>query len=254
MIRSVKNLPSANFDERPEDAPIKYLIYHATHQNLDESLRLLTQPNIDPPVSSHYLICEEGQIYSLVPEEKRAWHAGRLSAWETDVRINATSIGIELVNPGMGPNYRGFPKPQMQALQELTKDILTRHTITPFHILAHSDIAPDRKNDPGDRFDWKGLADLGIGVYPPVTQGIETSILDVQRKLKAYGYKIDLTGERDAQTQCVFQAFQMHFGYGDLGQMAAKLDWLLQAKAGSFHLFIGNMEENRIEDRHYEQG
>jgi N-acetylmuramoyl-L-alanine amidase len=242
MIRPVKSIPSINFNDRPTGAVIKYLIYHYTERDLNESLRLLTQHVDENPVSAHYLICEAGEIYSLVTEEKRAWHAGRLSAWEKDERINATSIGIELVNPGHGAD---FPAPQMAALEEMTRDILTRHAISPFHILAHSDVAPDRKIDPGDRFDWRGLAQKGIGVFPEGYRlPVEPKITELQEKLNGYGYKMDVTGLLDQQTEFVLRAFQLHFGYGDWTQIAGKLDWLLEEKRRA-----GMLDETLVQDQ-----
>jgi N-acetylmuramoyl-L-alanine amidase len=230
----VTNYPSDNFNDRPEGVSIKYLIYHYTGGNLEESLYWLTKESPAGKVSSHYLICEKGEIYAHVPEHKRAWHAGLLSRWEDDAKLNAMSIGIELVNPGMGPDYRDFTTDQMKSLVELTKDILSRYNISPFHILGHSDIAPDRKVDPGDRFDWQGLALKGIGVYPDgITIKEESPISELQQKLKSYGYPITVTGVLDEQTSHVIRAFQLHFGYADLATISAKLDWLLSYRAQS---------------------
>jgi N-acetylmuramoyl-L-alanine amidase len=220
--------PSPNFDERPPGTRIKYLIYHYTEGNLEESLEWLTKTNpTGGKVSAHYLISEEGQVYSLVPENKRAWHAG-ISAWENDVGLNNNSIGIELVNSG----DKSFSSAQMTALAILSKDIVARHAILPFYILGHSDIAPDRKLDPGMYFDWKWLASKGIGLYPAGDLLIQTySTCDLQQKLKEYGYQLDVTGFLNPQTESVLRAFQLHFGQGDYTSISTKLDILLDLKA-----------------------
>ncbi len=219
---------SPNFDERPTCSRIKYLIYHFTEGNLEQSLEWLTTTNpAGQKVSAHYLIDEEGQVYSLVPEGKRAWHAG-ISAWEDDVSLNSNSIGIELVNSG----DRNFTAAQMSALAILSKGIIDRHAILPFHILGHSDIAPGRKVDPGTYFDWKWLASNGIGLYPEGEPLIKTySTYDLQLKLKVYGYQLDVTGFLDPQTENVLRAFQLHFGQGEHSLISSKLDWLLELKA-----------------------
>lgn len=154
--------PSINFDERPAGAVIKYVIVHYTEGNLEDSLKWLT--TINPhghPVSAHYLICPLGHIYGLVDEQKRAWHAG-VSQWKEDHNLNATSIGIELVNDGVS----AYTEDQIQALVELLQDIQNRLGILPENILGHEDVAPTRKKDPGEHFPWQHLADLGLAVYP----------------------------------------------------------------------------------------
>lgn len=226
MTRPVKDHPSVNFDDRPEGSVIKYLIFHYTERDFDESLRLLSGQDPDRKVSSHYMICEAGEIYRLVPEDKRAWHAGLSSHWGEDTPINQRSIGIELVNNGQEP----FKQAQMEALVDLSRDIVRRHNISPFHILGHSDIAPDRKVDPGEHFDWQWLASQGIGIYPDMTEGPEPTLLELQHKLKAYGYRLDPTGHMDQQTEYVLRAFTLHFGKGSWAEIAAKLDWLNSAR------------------------
>jgi len=226
MKRPLESHVSLNYDDRPDGVVVKYLVYHFTGGSLEESLEWLIHENpLGAKVSAHYLISESGDVYNLVPEAKRAWHAG-VSAWEEDENLNALSIGIELVNCG-----EAYPAAQMDALVELSKDIVARHGILPWYVLGHSDIAPGRKDDPGEHFDWQSLARHGVGLYPEVVHGFESSVLDVQEKLKAYGYRIDVTGEVDAQTQDVLMAFQAHFGRGELGLISAKLDCLLAEKS-----------------------
>lgn len=227
MLKPLDTYRSPNFDDRHKGAKVKYLIYHYTEGSLADSLEWLTSVNPNgQKVSAHYLISEPGTIYSLVPEEKRAWHAGK-SSWEGDEGLNSTSIGIELVNNGSEP-YRQI---QMAVLALLSKDIMARHGIHPCHVLGHSDVAPGRKKDPGPHFDWKWLAGQNVGLYPEVTGEIDSTIMEIQRKLLSFGYQIDLTGEWDQQTEQVLGAFHMHFGEGDLGLVSAKLDWLLKKKA-----------------------
>ena len=151
----------------------------------------------------------------MVGEEMRAWHAG-VSCWKGETDTNSRSIGIEIHNPGHMLGYRDFPARQMQAVTALCRDILSRHAITPEHVLAHSDVAPGRKIDPGERFDWAALHREGIGHWvppaPPDPVPLEPRELrDFQRLLRAYGYAIAETGEWDEETRKVTDAFQRHF-------------------------------------------
>lgn len=189
-------------------------------------------------VSAHYMIEEDGRIFSLVAEDKRAWHAG-LSSWAEDRDINGLSLGIELVNPGHGGpgyigDYRPFPEKQMGSLISLCQDILARHDIRPRHILAHSDVAPDRKCDPGELFDWPRLARAGVGLWPTgaVPSLRAPDVASFQRKLAAYGYPVGLTGILDPQTRTVVSAFQRHFRPAEItgipdGECWGVLDYLL---------------------------
>jgi N-acetylmuramoyl-L-alanine amidase len=117
-------------------------------------------------VSSHYVVDEDGAILRLVDEKRRAWHAG-VSSWRGHTALNARSIGIEIVNPGHEWGYREFPEPQMRAVEALCRDIIARRRIPSYRIVGHSDIAPDRKADPGELFDWRRLARAGVGLWPP---------------------------------------------------------------------------------------
>ena len=166
-------------------------------------------------VSCHYLVDEDGAITQMVSEELRAWHAGA-SCWKGETDTNSRSIGIEIQNPGHALGYRDFPARQMGAVIALCRDILSRHAIPPAHVLAHSDVAPGRKIDPGERFDWALLHREGIGHWvppaPPDPAPLAASELAAfQRLLKAYGYTIDQTGEHDEATRKVTDAFQRHF-------------------------------------------
>jgi N-acetylmuramoyl-L-alanine amidase len=171
-------------------------------------------------VSAHYLIDEEGRITQMVREELRAWHAG-LAHWAGEDDINSCSIGIEIHNPGHEFDYPHFPEVQMQAVEALCLDILARNPIPSERILAHSDIAPARKDDPGEKFDWARLARAGIGLWvepEPVgkDKGLRTGdsgseVEALQRALAAYGYDLRVTGEYDDATRIVVTAFQRHF-------------------------------------------
>ncbi|PCJ33819.1 MAG: N-acetylmuramoyl-L-alanine amidase [Alphaproteobacteria bacterium] len=232
--------PSPNYDDRPEGVKIKYLILHYTGMNTGKAAldRLCDEA---AKVSAHYLIEEDGRVFSLVPEGKRAWHAGR-SSWEGERDINGYSIGIELVNPGHdSPGYKGdyrpFPEAQMAALIDLCRGILTRHDIKPWHVLGHSDVAPARKCDPGELFDWQRLAEAGIGVWPVKAdkkQSIAGNAASFQERLSLYGYEFD--GHKDFPGQRIVTAFQRHFRpldiSGDIDDECRQiLDDLLTIKA-----------------------
>ncbi|MEM9682679.1 MAG: N-acetylmuramoyl-L-alanine amidase [Pseudomonadota bacterium] len=155
-------------------------------------------------VSAHYLIDEDGTVFALVPEEKRAWHAG-VAAWRGNRDVNARSIGIELANPGHEFIYRDFPNSQMAALTDLATDILARHAIPSRNVVGHSDLAPDRKLDPGERFDWQGLAAGGIGLWPARPRDVGE---DPMALLAEYGY--------DVSARHAVAAFQRHFRPGKI--------------------------------------
>lgn len=160
----IREAPSPNVDARPDGEPIDMLILHYTGmQSGQAALDRLRDPAAR--VSSHYVVEEDGQIWRLVPEAMRAWHAG-VSEWRGHTVLNGRSVGIEVVNPGHEWGYRPFPAVQMTAVRELCRGILARHPIPARNVVGHSDVAPDRKQDPGELFDWAGLAADGIGVWP----------------------------------------------------------------------------------------
>ena len=164
MKLPIVRTPSPNCDDRPTGQNVDMLVLHYTGmQHGALALQRLCDPAAQ--VSAHYVIEENGTGHTLVPEEKRAWHAG-VSFWRGETAINARSIGIELVNPGHDFGYRPFPAVQMSALLALIPDILARHSIPARNIVGHSDIAPRRKEDPGEFFDWPLLARHGIGLWP----------------------------------------------------------------------------------------
>ena len=204
--------PSPNFDGRPADTPIDMVVLHYTGmESAGAALQRLCDPSAK--VSAHYVIGEDGAVISLVAEDKRAWHAGEAS-WRGETDINGRSVGIELVNPGHEFGYREFPDAQMVALEELAKGILGRHPIPARNVVGHSDIAPGRKTDPGELFDWRRLANAGIGLWPgDSAEGGEGDTEKVSGMLTAYGY--DVTDEASALT-----AFQRHFCPESLGGRA----------------------------------
>lgn len=203
--------PSPNYNGRTADV-IDLLVLHYTGMaSCEEALARLCDPAAR--VSAHYLIDEDGAVYQLVKEECRAWHAG-VSFWAGARDINSCSIGIELVNPGHERGYRNFPELQMWALAELCREIVARHPIAPRRVLAHSDVAPGRKRDPGELFDWEWLAGQGIGVWPaPVDSDAasQPDILSLQTDLASFGYDVPQTGIYGVQTRAVVTAFQRHF-------------------------------------------
>jgi N-acetylmuramoyl-L-alanine amidase len=196
-------------------------------------------------VSSHYVVMEQGSILQLVLEPKRAWHAG-VSSWEGETDINSRSIGIEICNPGHDFGYPDYPSRQIAAVITLCRSILIRNVIRPENIVAHSDVAPSRKQDPGEKFPWRLLAHSGIGLWvepaPIVADPNPLKIGDVgmevtnfQKSLKSYGYGLDITGRYDVTTTEVVTAFQRHFrpkqvdGIADISTRET-LSKLLEAK------------------------
>ncbi len=251
---SYVKINSENFDSR-----VKYIVIHYTSENFAESLRLLTTKT-DRPVSSHYLIPELNdktyeltttKPYLLVDEHNRAWHAG-ISYWSGERGLNDNSIGIEIVNTSGCQKgieqlidhedlnnscyFLSFPKQQITVLVNLIRDILSRYPeIKPYNIIGHSDIAPNRKIDPGPLFPWKTLYENGFGAWYEMEDYIyfqnlfKTQLpttLEAQQQLEIYGYEIELNGIEDKQSRDAVRAFQMHFrpsnysGYFDLETIA----------------------------------
>ena len=237
---SLQSSESSNQNSR-----VSIVVIHHTTANFGDSLSILTKPS-SYPVSSHYLIPEPGdetygkkslQTYQLVDESRRAWHAGT-SHWAGKNGLNDQSIGIELVNQtwchaskdGVNPYsgsperlcfYPDFADGQIDLLVDLLGEILARHPdVKPTHIIGHSDIAPDRKIDPGPRFPWQRLASLGYGAWYDDETVIKyweqflrepLPLINIQKALAAYGYNIEPSGEDDQQTRNVTRAFQLHF-------------------------------------------
>ncbi|HLL27120.1 MAG TPA: N-acetylmuramoyl-L-alanine amidase [Xanthobacteraceae bacterium] len=212
-------VPSPNFGDRKGGALPDLLILHYTGtKTADEALRHLCNPAAE--VSSHYLVFEDGGIAQLVPEARRAWHAG-VSSWEGTTDINSRSIGIEIANPGHDFGYPDFPPKQIKAVIALCLDIVLRHRIRADRVLAHSDVAPARKQDPGEKFPWRQLHKAGVGHWVMPSRGGKgaalrandggAEVFALQEELAAYGYGISPTGEFDQATAEVVTAFQRHF-------------------------------------------
>lgn len=184
--------PSPNFNARDPAVRFQYIVLHYTGMaSRDEALQRLCDPTAQ--VSAHYVVDEDGQIYKLVDEHLRAWHAGQ-SFWRGIRDINSASIGIELVNPGHEFGYRPFPEAQIEALKKLLPDIAMRHKMVPATcLLAHSDIAPTRKQDPGELFPWQDLAKAGFGLWlePPKDDGFVPASAEEEHELLAQiGYDV----------------------------------------------------------------
>ena len=203
--------PSPNHDARPSGQAIDILLLHYTGmESAEAALDRLCDPAAK--VSAHYCIDEDGVVTALVPEARRAWHAG-VASWAGATDVNGRALGIELVNPGHEFGYRAFPAAQMTALIALARDLVGRHPIPPARVLGHSDVAPLRKQDPGELFDWAALAAAGIGLWPGevAPSGPAPSVAALQAALARYGYGVPLGGRLDGETRAVIAAFQRHF-------------------------------------------
>ena len=209
---------SPNFDERQGGAPNMILLHYTGMENAEAALARLCDASAK--VSSHYFVHEDGRVLQLVPEVRRAWHAGD-ALWDGESDINSRSIGIEIVNPGHELGYPDFPRAQTAAVIALCRDIIKRRDIRAGRVLAHSDVAPLRKQDPGEKFPWDLLHKNGVGhwvapaplaegpVLKPGDRGEAVTML--QTMLARYGYGLPLTGEFDATNEAVVAAFQRHF-------------------------------------------
>jgi N-acetylmuramoyl-L-alanine amidase len=211
--------PSPNHGERRGfAAPDMLLLHYTGMQNSEAALRRLCEESSE--VSCHYLVFEDGKIVQLVPESRRAWHAGE-SFWDGESDINSRSIGIEICNPGHDYGYPDFPKKQIESVIALCNDIVQRRKIRADRVLAHSDIAPDRKQDPGEKFPWDELHRHGIGHWVKPEKIADENgfrvgdhsgeIAAVQKQFREYGYKIVPTGTFDDTTKNIVLAFQRHF-------------------------------------------
>jgi N-acetylmuramoyl-L-alanine amidase len=233
--------PSPNLDARLK--PPDMIILHYTGMPTGaEALARLRDPAAQ--VSAHYLIEEDGRVFLLVPEERRAWHAG-VSYWKGERNLNGASIGIELVNPGHDWGYQPFPDGQIESLLELVGGIRGRWSVPDGRILAHSDVAPDRKLDPGELFPWKRLAEAGHGLWaePDPAPGASlapgeesTAVFALQAGLMRLGYDCAPSGVYDEATTTTVSAFQRHWrparvdGSAD-GETRARLIALLRSIA-----------------------
>jgi N-acetylmuramoyl-L-alanine amidase len=209
--------PSPNRNERK--LPISMLVLHYTGMDSGQSaLERMCDP--DAQVSAHYMVEEDGRVFRLVPETDRAWHAG-VSEWNGITDVNSASIGIEIVNGGHDYGLPEFPDVQINALIPLCKRIIETHEIAPQNVVGHSDIAPLRKEDPGEKFPWSGLAAAGIGIWTGEGSGDHRILFEagdrdrgvtlIQRGLAGLGYGIELDGEMTDRTVSVVRAFQRRF-------------------------------------------
>ncbi|MEM8616110.1 MAG: N-acetylmuramoyl-L-alanine amidase [Pseudomonadota bacterium] len=219
----IKAVPSPNFNDRK--SPVDMLVLHYTGMQTGQAaLERMCDPAAE--VSAHYMVWEDGRVAQLVGEDKRAWHAG-VSSWQGDGDLNSRSIGVEIVNGGHDwPMADGrlppYPKAQIEAVTTLCQGILERHDIPQSRIVGHSDIAPERKDDPGEHFPWQHMAEAGIGIWPemPEADGLNLigrglgqsdrgdSVERLQGDLKAIGYAIESTGLYDLLTSKTVAAFQ----------------------------------------------
>jgi N-acetylmuramoyl-L-alanine amidase len=212
-----------------QDSRVRFVVIHFTNEGFESSLKTLVDPS-GRPVSSHYLVRDDPPtVYHLVDESRRAWHAG-VSSWRRNTALNSASIGIEIVNagekgspPGTSPGdlvFAEYPQAQIEAVVALVKDIAERHRVAPENIVGHSDIAPQRKVDPGPKFPWKRLADEGLIAWPDAAKvaerrgGYERELPEVawfQDRLYRHGFEVPRDGALDDQTVRVISAFQMKY-------------------------------------------
>jgi N-acetylmuramoyl-L-alanine amidase len=232
---------SPNFDTRVRP-PDMILLHYTGMPTGEAAIARLRDP--DAKVSAHYVVEEDGLTFALVPEERRAWHAG-VSFWKGERDINGCSIGVEIVNPGHEFGYRAFPEAQIASVIELIADIRSRWGVADARILGHADVAPDRKEDPGELFPWRQLAEAGHGLWaepasapgPPLAEGEEgTGVFALQAGLARLGYDSPPSGRFDAATAAIVRAFQRHWrprlvdGVAD-GETRARLIALLRLAA-----------------------
>ncbi len=233
---------SPNVSSRGEHSASLLVLHYTGMQSAQEAISRLCDPIAK--VSAHYVVEEDGTTHALVDEAQCAWHAG-VSFWRGHRNVNEISIGIEIVNPGHEWGYRPFPRPQMKAVAELCRGIIKRNSITPRNVVGHSDVAPQRKTDPGELFEWEWLASVGVGLWPfaklptpsaPLLRENDEgeAVLWMQTSLASYGYSVPLTGTFDMLTRQVVIAFQRHFRTSDIsgnwdGECATRLEALLSA-------------------------
>jgi N-acetylmuramoyl-L-alanine amidase len=243
VVAEVRESP--NHGERRGDSKLDMILLHYTGMpNAEDAVAKLCARGTE--VSAHYVVMEDGYVIQCVAEARRAWHAGA-AMWEGESDINSRSIGIEIANPGHDRGYPDFPRRQIAAVTALCRSIFTRHRIPAWRVLGHSDVAPARKQDPGEKFPWRLLSESGIGLWvnpAPITEGGAVFVLgesapairEMQELLGRYGYDIAVSGSYDPATRDVIAAFQRHFrparvdGVADASTIAT-LKALLAARA-----------------------
>jgi N-acetylmuramoyl-L-alanine amidase len=217
--RLAEVVPSPNFGERIGVTRPDILLLHYTGMPTGEGAQAwLCNP--ESQVSSHYIVHEDGRVVQMVPEDRRAWHAGQ-SSWAGEADINSRSIGIEIANAGHPAGLPDYPDRQIESLIELCRECVQRHQIAPERVLAHSDVAPVRKVDPGENFPWSKLHHAGVGhwVEPAPLGGGRffqrgdqgQPVEALQSMLSFYGYAVEINGDYCAKTEGVVAAFQRHF-------------------------------------------
>jgi len=238
--------PSPNYDERT--LPISLLVLHYTGMETgDVALERMCDP--EAKVAAHYMVEEDGRVFRLVDENKRAWHAG-VSSWAGETNINSASIGIEIVNGGRDFGLPDFPNEQIKAVISLCQDVMKRNNINDFDVVAHSDIAPARKQDPGEKFPWAKLADANIGIWPEVKtkdqrilinkqDSHENQIKLVQRAFKYLGYGVGVYGNLDNVTISVIEAFQRRY-------RPFKVDGLLDVETLALLTLLVNYKQKHV--------
>ncbi|MCE7999395.1 MAG: N-acetylmuramoyl-L-alanine amidase [Rhodobiaceae bacterium] len=218
ILDKIQSVPSPNHNERVGGAADMLLLHYTGMETGEGALERLCDPAAQ--VSAHYLVFEDGRIVCMVDEGRRAWHAG-VASWAGEADINSRSIGIEIVNPGHELGYPDFPDAQIEAVTALAGDIVSRRDIAAVRVLAHSDVAPDRKADPGEKFPWGRLAEAGVGHWVPPIEPMEGPVLglgdrgdqisELQFQLADFGYGIAVDGWFGEVTANVVTAFQRHF-------------------------------------------
>ena len=243
VVAEVRESPNHG-ERRGDSKPDMILLHYTGMANAEDAVAKLCTRGTD--VSAHYVVMEDGYVIQCVPEARRAWHAGA-AMWEGESDINSRSIGIEIANPGHDRGYPDFPRRQIAAVTTLCRSIFTRHRIPAWRVLGHSDVAPARKQDPGEKFPWRLLSESGIGLWvnpAPITEGgavfvlgeSDPAIREMQELLGRYGYDIAVSGSYDLATRDVIAAFQRHFrparvdGVADASTIAT-LKALLAARA-----------------------
>lgn len=236
---------SPNLSSRGDLLPSLLVLHYTGMKSAEAAVSRMCDPVAK--VSAHYVVEEDGTLHSLVDEKHCAWHAG-VSYWRGHRNVNEISIGVEIVNPGHEWGYRPFPRKQMEAVAELCRGIVSRHDIAPRNVVGHSDVAPQRKTDPGELFEWQWLAGEGVGLWPvtntkppsvghaPLKEGdVGEEVLWMQTSLASYGYSVPQTSMFDVLTKNVVIAFQRHFRARDFNgawdmECAHILETLLQTE------------------------